>query len=95
MQSYMIMMLVKIAELKSKLSNYLKRVRAGEEIVVTDRETPIARLLPYQQSPQQLRIHKAHRPPSDLKKMQIVKLGKKSNSLAALQAMREDDLDPS
>jgi prevent-host-death family protein len=37
---------VAIASLKSRLSEYLKAVRAGEEITVTDRGRPIARLTP-------------------------------------------------
>jgi prevent-host-death family protein len=35
-----------IAELKAKLSYYLDRVRHGQEIVVTDRGRPIARISP-------------------------------------------------
>jgi prevent-host-death family protein len=38
---------VGVRELKSKLSEYLARTAAGEEIVVTDRGRPIARLTPY------------------------------------------------
>jgi prevent-host-death family protein len=38
---------VKIAELKNHLSKYLRSVRQGREVVVKDRETPIARLVPY------------------------------------------------
>jgi prevent-host-death family protein len=33
-----------IAELKARLSEYLAAVRAGEEVIVTDRGRPIARL---------------------------------------------------
>jgi len=35
-----------IAELKARLSQYLARVKAGEEIVVTERGVPVARLVP-------------------------------------------------
>ena len=35
-----------IAELKAKLSEYLSRVKAGEEVLVTDRGKPVARLVP-------------------------------------------------
>ncbi len=35
-----------IAELKARLSEYLARARAGEEVVITDRGTPVARLAP-------------------------------------------------
>jgi prevent-host-death family protein len=35
-----------IRELRADLSRYIKRVREGEEIVVTDHGTPVARILP-------------------------------------------------
>lgn len=35
-----------VAELKAKLSEYLARVKAGEEVVVTERGRPVARLVP-------------------------------------------------
>jgi len=38
---------VRIAELKSRLSHYLRAVRQGDSLVVKDRMTPIARLVPY------------------------------------------------
>jgi prevent-host-death family protein len=37
---------VNIAELKNRLSAYLNEVRAGEEIIIRDRDRPIARILP-------------------------------------------------
>jgi prevent-host-death family protein len=37
---------VGIRELRAHLSRYLDRVREGEEIVVTDRGTPIAKITP-------------------------------------------------
>jgi prevent-host-death family protein len=37
---------VNIAELKNRLSLYLNEVKAGEEIVVRDRNLPIARIVP-------------------------------------------------
>lgn len=39
-------MSVNIAELKNQLSAYLQHVRAGEEIVIRDRNLPIAKLVP-------------------------------------------------
>jgi prevent-host-death family protein len=38
---------VKIANLKTHLSRYLDQARAGGEVVVYDRQTPIARIVPY------------------------------------------------
>lgn len=37
---------VNIAELKNRLSLYLNEVRAGQELLVRDRNTPIARIVP-------------------------------------------------
>jgi prevent-host-death family protein len=37
---------VGIRELKNRLSEYVSRVEAGDEITVTDRGRPVARLLP-------------------------------------------------
>ena len=37
---------VSISELKAKLSEYLEAVRAGEEVIVTDRGRPVARIAP-------------------------------------------------
>jgi prevent-host-death family protein len=37
---------VRIAELKSRLSEYLRAVRNGETISVLDRETPVAHIVP-------------------------------------------------
>ncbi|MGA2216758.1 MAG: type II toxin-antitoxin system prevent-host-death family antitoxin [Terracidiphilus sp.] len=36
-----------IGTLKNQLSAYLKYVRNGEEVVVYDRNTPVARILPF------------------------------------------------
>jgi prevent-host-death family protein len=36
----------KVAELKAKLSSYLSRVKTGEEVLVTERNIPVARLVP-------------------------------------------------
>jgi antitoxin (DNA-binding transcriptional repressor) of toxin-antitoxin stability system len=41
-----VMRTVRIAQLKSKLSQHLRAVRAGETLTVLDRETPIARIVP-------------------------------------------------
>lgn len=38
---------VGVRDLKARLSDYLSRAARGEEIVVTDRGRPIARLVPY------------------------------------------------
>ena len=43
--------LVKVSELKARLSAYLARVRRGETVTVCDRQTPIAKLIPFDDDP--------------------------------------------
>lgn len=38
---------VGIAELKARLSEYLRMVRKGHDLTVVDRDQPVARLVPY------------------------------------------------
>ena len=38
---------VGVKDLKARLSEFLSRVEAGEDVVVTDRGRPVARLVPY------------------------------------------------
>ncbi len=45
-----------VSELKAKLSAYLSAVRQGETVLVCDRKTPIARLIPYTQDTEELGI---------------------------------------
>ncbi len=48
---------VGIAELKAKLSQYLRSVRQGHPLTVLDREQPIATIVPYAQN-EVLRVRK-------------------------------------
>lgn len=41
---------VRIAELKARLSEYLRAVRGGESIAVLDRDTPVAQLIPVREA---------------------------------------------
>ena len=56
---------VGIAELKARLSEHLRSVRNGGTLTVLDRDTPIARIVPYAAQP--LEIRKAKRHLRDLK----------------------------
>lgn len=56
---------IRIAELKARLSEHLRSVRNGGTLTVLDRETPIARIVPY--AAQLLEIRKAKRRLRDLK----------------------------
>jgi prevent-host-death family protein len=61
--SHVVMKRVKIAELKSQLSKHLRAVELGAEIEVTDRERPIARIVPAR-PPQGVAIEAAEIPVS-------------------------------
>lgn len=37
-----------VAELKARLSEFLREVRSGHEVVVMDRNKPVARIVPYE-----------------------------------------------
>ena len=63
----------KVAEFKAKLSAYLSEVRNGGTVVVYDRNTPIARVVPFQEDPDDLVIIEASAPVSALKKIKGVR----------------------
>ena len=56
---HLVMKRVRIAELKAKLSEYLRAVRRGESVTVMDRETPIAVIHPVDRGPGGLSIRAA------------------------------------
>jgi prevent-host-death family protein len=56
---------VRIAELKARLSEHLRTVRNGGTVTVLDRDTPIARIVPYAAQP--IEVRKAKRRLRDLK----------------------------
>lgn len=58
---------VKIAELKNHLSEHLRSVEAGDEIIVTDRDRPIARIVPHTSVERRVRISKPKRPFASLR----------------------------
>ena len=78
---------VGIAELKAHLSEYVARAKAGERIVVCDRQTPVAELRPLGFS---LAIRHATRPPSDLLKIKPVKAKFPVDVVALLREDRDE-----
>jgi prevent-host-death family protein len=58
-----------VADLKSRLSSYLRMVKSGEEILVTERDVPVAKIVPISEAgsqPESLR---------DLERRGLVRLG--------------------
>ena len=56
-----LMKTVKIAELKNHLSEHLRAVEAGAELVVTDRDRPIARIVPHKVADKRVRVNRPTR----------------------------------
>lgn len=71
---------VRIADLKARLSEHLRVVRNGGTLTVLDRDTPVARIVPYAAPP--LEIRKAPRRVGDLKLPP--KPAKRTDSVAVL-----------
>ena len=61
----MVMKSVGIAALKARLSEHLKSVRKGWTLTVLDRDTPVARIVPYTADP--IEVRRATRRLRDLK----------------------------
>jgi antitoxin (DNA-binding transcriptional repressor) of toxin-antitoxin stability system len=61
----MVMTTVRIAELKSRLSEHLRSVRKGRTLTVLDRDTPVARIIPYAAEP--IEVRRATRRLQDVK----------------------------
>jgi len=79
-----------VSELKAKLSSYLAEVRAGGTVVVYDRVTPIARMVPFEEDTDDLSITDASDPPSFLKRIKGVRPRKQVNVDKLLAELRRD-----
>jgi len=62
----------KVSELKAHLSRYLADVRSGATVLVCDRNTPIARLVPEGELPD-VQIREPSRPLAELRRMRGVR----------------------
>ena len=78
---------VKVAELKARLSEYLRAARRGRSVTVCDRDTPVARLVPYDADNEPLTVRK---PIHGLHDVALpAPLGRTVDSLAALLDERQ------
>ena len=79
---------LRVAELKARLSHYLRAVRAGRSLTVFDRDTPVARLVPVAPGPAELPSTK---PTRRLRDIQVPPpLGRTVGSAAALREERRE-----
>ena len=63
----------KVSELKARLSAYLADVRGGDTVIVCDRNTPIARLVPYEDDADGFTVNEPRRASSILGTVRGVK----------------------
>jgi len=83
----MTMKQVRIAELKARLSEYLRAVRRGETIAVLDRETPVAQIVPVRVT-SALRVRKPAPESTSLNRVPVPKPTK--HSIDAAQLLLEE-----
>jgi prevent-host-death family protein len=74
---------VRIADLKARLSEYLRAVRRGETIAVLDRDTPVAQIVPIR-GPSALRVRM---PAPGASLLNRVRLPKPATELGTLDAI--------
>jgi prevent-host-death family protein len=60
---------VGIAELKAHLSEYVRAAQRGDEIIIKDRQTPVAKLVPVEQPQMIGEIRRATRSVADVQRM--------------------------
>jgi prevent-host-death family protein len=78
---------VKVAELKAQLSSYLRAARQGHTVTVCDRDTPVARLVPYVAVDETLTSRPPTRGWGEMKP--LAPLDHQVDSLAALREERQ------
>lgn len=85
----MVMTRAKVSELKARLGTYLAQVRRGDTVIVCDRNTPVARLVPYAEPDHGFVVHEAARPRDDLKGLRGVKLRRRVDVVKLLRVDRD------
>jgi len=87
----MVMARAQVSELKARLSEFLAGVRAGGDVVVYDRVTPIARIVPYDAPVENdLEIIEPTAPLRSLSDLEPVKLKRKLDVDRLLRESRGD-----
>lgn len=81
---------VKIAELKDQLSKHLRAVERGGEVEVTDRDRPIARIVPIRDSRGPLLLRQPTRPFEEVRDRRYLSAGWRIDSTTLLLQERGD-----
>ena len=79
-----------VSGFKARLSEYLAAARNGETVVVHDRKTPIARLVPVDDHVDDLKIAEPSRPARDLAKIKAVRLRRRVDVVRLLRESRDE-----
>ena len=85
----MVVRRVQISELKAHLGKYLAQVRSGDTVIVCDRHTPIARLVPYAEADDGFVVHPPTRPAKALRTIREIKTKRAVNVVALLRDGRD------
>ena len=80
---------VMVSELKAHLSAYLAEVRKGETVIVCDRSTPVARLSPFEESIDGLRIDEPTSSSASLRKLKPVPVRRRVDVVRILRDGRD------
>lgn len=78
---------VMVSELKAKLSAFLAAVRAGESLIVCDRRTPVARIVPFEEGDEGFQVISAKKRTKSLKNLPKIQLRK---PVDVVDVLRED-----
>lgn len=78
-----------ISELKARLSEYLAAVRNGETVIVHDRRTPIACLVPIREDDQDLAVVEPTRPIGRATKVRPPRLRRRVDVVGVLREGRD------
>lgn len=78
-----------VAQLKAHLSQYLARVRRGDTVIVCDRNTPIARVVPYVETDDGFVVHEPTRSAVDLESVPGIKPKRRVNIVRLLRESRD------
>ena len=71
-----VMKKAKVSELKARLSSYLAEVRSGGTLIVCERTTPVARIVPFEEDADDFRVRDACKSVGELARVRAVRLRK-------------------
>lgn len=83
--------LVSVAEFKARLGHYLREIKSGKEVLVTDRRNPIALVSPFQEDrPFKIETVKPQEDPSTFFTIKPKNLGRVVAGMDSLSLLLED-----